>query len=225
MSTKKFVAQICVAEIGRTSSNKVRPKVHIRIRQDFDRSLQLPLPSIYTSLPHFSALPTDTAMTTLNIDAPCFRPLTGWSLISDALRFADFCDGDVAALDSSGSDEITLVPELEDCSGYSSDDSSVSSDDSFDEFANDLFADDSTDSDEDEGRINHPAPLGWNDDSLDDAGGSHGRKERSPNQFGYAFGNFMKSSYYKKVLQPSVCERIHILSKDRSSAFRSRFCC
>lgn len=59
------------------------------------------------------------------------------------------------------------------------------------------------------------------DDDLDTV--ATGRKPRRPNQFGYEFGDFMRSSYYHKFLDPSVRQRVYIQSRDRKSAFRSHF--
>ena len=48
-------------------------------------------------------------------------------------------------------------------------------------------------------------------------------RQRSANQFGYEFGNFMQSPYYKDFLAPEVRERTRIQSRSRYSRFRSHF--
>ena len=49
------------------------------------------------------------------------------------------------------------------------------------------------------------------------------RQERQPNRFGYSFGDFMASNYYRNFLHPSVRDKTYATSTDRRSDFRSRF--
>lgn len=106
----------------------------------------------------------------------------------------------------------------DDSSASSCDDCSLNSDDSFARFATDYFT-----SDNDHDIIADDNIISWDYDWDQEDVETRERKERAPNRFGYEIGDFMKSNYYYKFLQPSVREQTYIQSRCRFSTFRSRF--
>jgi hypothetical protein len=156
-------------------------------------------------------------MSPFNITPPTIRAFSRWALSSFAPSFAEF--------QTEISHEYELEVALDDfddnSSAYSSFDDlslgSIGSDDSFARFANDLFTSDI----DDDAAVEYDNITSWDVD--DDLEPETQRKERAANRYGYEIGDFMKSNYYYKFLQPSVRDCVYEQSRDRFSTFRSHF--
>lgn len=168
-----------------------------------------------------------------NISVPTVDAFSHWALSQRDLQRQILRKYGVYSTASSDEDDVSLdsMPSLGGGGETDSDDdSSVDTNTSFNQFANRILFRGDTDG----GGSGDITGL-WGDEEScngDDGYGSDdefefepavGRRERSPNMFGYEIGDFMKSCYYTKFLHPDVRQRTYIQSRIKDSQFRSHF--